>query len=1332
MIVERLVRKMPRNGEGSNTLASAPLRHFRNCDAWALLGEPGSGKTEALKQEATETNGKLITVAQFLIEPPTLNKDTVLFLDGLDEYRVGQNGGSVALQVGAQLRRLGVRRFRIACRSADWLGESDGDPLFKDLDHHDVLELQPLPDSDVYSIVNDTLKRDADAVTFIARAKKLGLGSLLANPQSLNLLLIATRGNPWPATRRETFELACDQLVGEQNKRYRDHYRNEGEPSKGDVLDAAGSVCALLLLANKEGIALDTAQSNVSYPTLEALSVPDQVVAGKAVRTCLFRAGDREECVVSSHRMVSEYLAARWIARQLESGLPIARVLNIILGNDGKTIAELRGLYAWLAALAPVSVRERLSRFDPMTTIAYGDVVAFTLGEKRQLLLDLKNLAATDTGFRRRIEHSTGFSALATAELATEFCGDLQAKDRSDAHQAYVDCVLTILKEGKAPITLRDDVFALINDTTRWQRIREHALDAWLSLGAPDSDVLRLLDHVTAGSVSDPDDSFAGALLLYLYPRAIPTANVMTYFHARKNPHLLGSYSWFWSCVLAERAIDEALCDLLDQVAAQDKGPLSVRAEEHYELMVDALFIRAIRVHGDSITPQQCSLWLSIGERRSDRQQRSARDKKISQWLSEPARYKALMAQLYAEAEAYEKPIEEISRLRARLDGVEAPKDLPEWHLEQAARATNELLATDHLREACQALFARPSLTIDVLHQWRIENPIRAHFLTRRMQSDLPENYYESSKRWPARTVVNADARRQLGAFLHKHIKAIESGTFEAARMHELARVWLGQIGNVRGTTPKERFADYCDHSEPIYQACALGFRNAIGRANLPSATEIVALRVKQQEHLIRNACLLGMGLLWQDGTHAIDGLPNDIVKRVVAFRLTYAADATPDWFTYLAQQRPGLVSEVLTHYARACFRTTMDRGIDGLHALAKDPRYESVARLTVPTLLRAFPIRATANKLYPLAYLLKAALRYDLDVTALARQKLRAKSMDTGQRVYWLTMAMLRGPKRFQTDLWKYVEKSPERVTHLANLLRVAGRLDTSLVLSVTTLAELIRILTPHIDPTTPLGGYVPNEAMQLADLVRDLVRKLAAIGNQAALDHIVELKADVAVSKLKFLLEEEHHALQVALREQAFEFMSPREIATILANGEPRDMADLSALVLGRIDEIAHRIRTQDTSMYRAFWNVAKGKTPTPREENLCRDQLLDYLRLELTRFECQPEAIHVSDTRSDIRIGYQSRLELPIEIKRQQNVGVWTSLRSQLIAKYTIASKSHGFGIYVIFWFGVGTLAAAPDGLKKPKSAAELQERLANILSAEERTRVFVRVIDVSWPL
>ena len=138
---------------------------------------------------------------------------------------------------------------------------------------------------------------------------------------------------------------------------------------KGALLEAAGQVFATLLLADKSGVALDPSEGSDRFPALNDFepSSPDQ--ASKALGTALFvPSTSNDQRLESTHRSVAEYLAADWLGKQIDSReLPLQRVLNLMLGFDGKAVAGLRGLYGWLA-LKSLKAQHELIKNDPLAS----------------------------------------------------------------------------------------------------------------------------------------------------------------------------------------------------------------------------------------------------------------------------------------------------------------------------------------------------------------------------------------------------------------------------------------------------------------------------------------------------------------------------------------------------------------------------------------------------------------------------------------------------------------------------------------------------------------------------------------------------------------------------------------------------------------------------------------------------------------------------------------------------------------------------------------------------------------------------------------------------
>ena len=254
---------------------SRPLEEFRSAGAYVLLGDPGSGKTEAFKAEskALKESACRITARDFIaldINSRPEWRDKTLFIDGLDEIRAGELSKFTPFeQVRKRLDKLGQPRFRLSCRAADWLGDNDR----RNLDSVSrgsrvkVLSLDPLTDSDVTRIVNDLLG-NGDAEEFIAEARERGVDGLIRNPQSLIMLAeVVAEGGNWPQSRLETFEKACSKIVSEHNE----EHRHRGQQYTLDqLMDASGRLCAVQLLAGTAGYSLWDKDADDDYPLLDA------------------------------------------------------------------------------------------------------------------------------------------------------------------------------------------------------------------------------------------------------------------------------------------------------------------------------------------------------------------------------------------------------------------------------------------------------------------------------------------------------------------------------------------------------------------------------------------------------------------------------------------------------------------------------------------------------------------------------------------------------------------------------------------------------------------------------------------------------------------------------------------------------------------------------------------------------------------------------------------------------------------------------------------------------------------------------------------------------
>ena len=374
-----------------------PLSAFREVPAYVLLGEPGAGKTTEFKQEcaASGDQAEWISARRFAkadIASRPEWRDKVLFIDGLDETRAGGREATEALdEIATRLEQLGTPRFRISCRSADWLGPVDRSSLAEVSSDGRVtaLQLDPLKRSDVRKHLADR-RPGADPNTFILGAESRGLGPMLYNPLTLELFIETTNSGGWPSTRREAFAGSCHRLVQELNPA---HPRSAQTHLPESTLAAAGRLCAIQLLTGADGFMLAPAATGTEFiPVAEvaadiakALAQPNFDVRD-VFATSLFAPGG-ELCSVPKHRQIAEYLAAAHIADLLETGrTSVGRVRTTLTSRiDDRIVTDLRGLAAWLGALSGEARREMIAS-DPVGMGLYGDISEWPVGDRRTLL----------------------------------------------------------------------------------------------------------------------------------------------------------------------------------------------------------------------------------------------------------------------------------------------------------------------------------------------------------------------------------------------------------------------------------------------------------------------------------------------------------------------------------------------------------------------------------------------------------------------------------------------------------------------------------------------------------------------------------------------------------------------------------------------------------------------------------------------------------------------------------------------------------------------------------------------------------------------------------
>lgn len=1339
--LERRVRGRLQDGSLS---APVPISRYSGTRAWVLMGDPGAGKTDVFKTLAKAENGYYVEARNFVeLDDHPLTENSLIFIDGLDEISAGTAMGFTALgRIRAKLQKLGTPRFRISCREADWRGSADSQALEYLVGKDDFLELHldPLGREESAALVAHWWHSvDASSTDFIRKAEAHGLEGLLDNPQTLSMLVEAT-ASAWPASKTETYVMACDKLVKETNNQ-RLASAHTDMLSDSELLRAAGYLCAVMLLAGKATILLQkTGKSHAEAFALTDLSndkeVPGRAVCRAALETRLFRGVGGWFYPV--HRTVAEYLGAGYLMQRIHAGLPSSRVLALMLGEDGGTVPELRGLHAWLSTVATGNLRTELVDHDPLGVVLYGDVRGFTHFEKLHVLDALSREAKRYTFFRSQNWASQPFGALATRDMEEDFRALLAGSDRSPHHLALVDCILDALAHGHRMPGLKPELERVIRDASYWPGSRTEALRILIQQERiegrwPAS--RQLLQDIHERKVEDAEDELLGELLSTLYPKQIPATEIWTYFRKPKADSLLGAYWEFWHYLTKKYAPAQDIPALLDALLASGYQLDNQHDRLGSAEIVGELLLKGLRQFGAELETPRLYRWLSLGLGPHHHCPLELEHKNaLRQWLEEhPNHYKALFEHGLRLQVGKENPWGGIWQVLQHLYHAPEPRDVDQWYLSLANKTPQDEWRRHLLGKAFHFTEGKSGTNpaLELLEAWRATHPEDASWVDGFLQCPYPPNAQDQEhidfeikhKR------EELDEERQKIEFFRKTLPSFNSESAHLGALVEVANVYLNFFHNSKGDTPEERLLALLNQDREWVRLALYGLRQCLLRKDLPTAKEIIDLDAQGRRYTLATPCLAAMALRHAEDPATTLKLPEAPLETVAAFRLTNDYGNPPDWFKQLLATQPEILARVMQPLVSAQIAAKKEH-VARLYALAYDSEYAILARLIVPDLLKDFPAKAHKNQLRSLRLLIVAVLTQLDKSTALEiiANKLAGKPMDVAQHVYWFGAGLQLAPELYLEGARHYISQTQARSGHLVSLLLDQRQENRQRIAwPVAVLEFLIALLGPRSNPRqwrSGAGWVTP--AMHLGEYVEGLIATLAGIPDEASTHALAALLNENKLTQWSDTLRRAVFDQQITRRKAHFKPASVAKVCDTLANLKPANAADLWALTLDHLKQLGREIRDGNTDDYRQYWAGAK-----PRLEEDCRNTLLSDLKLRLDPLSvsAEPESRYADEMRADIKIASQG-YSIPIEIKQEYHRDLWKAIPEQLIAKYTRDPACDGFGIYLVFWFGGTSQQAARDGGTKPKTPQELQQRLALTIPEEHRHKIAVLVVDCSW--
>ena len=1350
------------------------LKDHRDAPAYVLLGEPGSGKTTAFEMEADADPERSVPVSardftELDLESHPEWRGKTLFIDGLDEMRTASGNWRRPLDsIRKRLERLGHPRFRLSCRTGEWLGEDDAAALRRLGAYHElvVLRLDPLDEDEVRKLLEDRVG-PAGASELMGYAHEYGLYGVLQHPLSVELLLEAGMDTDPISGRRGLFESACKSMSRERNPAHRAAARGATRPSEGSLLHASGGLCALNLLTDSLGWAVDPVEATPGYPSIREIENADPGIAaeelGCALRTRLF-AMTPTGCFQPIHRQIAEFLGGRFLGRLAEGrSVSPLRLRALMAGDDGAAAPSLRGLAAWIAVHSPAA-RPSLIRDDPVGVAIYGDPSEFSREDQRQLLRNLRVRA-------REIDiwhwPPSALPSLAAPGALPVVRDMISAPERDDATQSLASLALRALvhTEGSSiPRELQPPLLGVVRDSRWWPGTRAAAMKAWIGSSSADGrsidEALKLLKEIEEDALDDPRGSLTGLLLGLLYPGHVTPEKLWDYARPVAPDPIGSGHLEFWPNELPRRSEEEGcLAEVLDSLCRWLDGRPHGIDDSCTRDGVAGILAHALEQHGDDIETERLYAWLAavlplmpsegdlelstlVGRHLGvDRPEVDIRPK-VDAWLRDrPSTQKALMLEIVCRQDDDDiilgpaDPLPPTGSLT--LDDVltDAPAaDFAPWFLEQAV-----LLSESRPWLACHMLRRTGVGTADALTVDEVRSRVSGHPALEECLQSLFAPVPQPNRQHPL-ALERARKRKEWIDWVRRQAGALARGEGPPNLYHDVASAYLGVNRSVRGDTPGERVRSLFLGDDELSCVALDGLRRVPRRTDLPTLDELVRL---DEDGRISYFILPLLAALEEEERIADEHRARpegETLRRALGSLLLAKGRDIPDpvWYRRALQSNAEEVADAFVKVYGSRIRRSS--GVDKhLHALTRAGSHAEVARLALPRLLMSFPAKATAEQVFHLDYLIPAALEHvdPDDLASIVHRKLATASLRIGHRIRWLATGMFLGDPLLGQQLDHFLSGgSDSRARELAAFLKARTVSKRVRSLPGRSLAMLVRRLGGYHSPVSGgVPGYMSfevDESLQTDGLIRTALDALSYRHTPEATELLHALLDDEDLAAWREPIAEALDAQRVVRRDAEFVPPTIQDVLSVLNDGRPASAADLAALTVDRIRGIGAQMRDMDADEWRDFWNEGEwGKPRTPKIEPSCELALLRRLRRQMPEpVRVETEVRHAGGTRADLQVSFGD-FAVPVETKLSSSRDLWTAAMAQLIPRYARDPRSDGYGIYVVFWHGPEYAKRPTPTGTPPRTPGELQDRLTQQLPSEAQPKVSVIVLNVSPP-
>lgn len=1299
-----------------------------------ILGEPGIGKSELVEMLAKNLGVEVVAASTLVWRQLEAADGKFVVIDGLDELTERLEGQALG-KVLERLQEANWPNFILSCRAADWDLRGEHDLSLAPVGRPRIYSLKPLSTDQARQFLEINFP-DSDPTEIIEHLGTYDLQDLMGNPLTLGLIGEVAAGNfGLPNTKGELFEQAARILVSEQSQAKITTVMSQ-QPDA--VLDSACALCAVYLLTGSAAISRQgdatSQQDDLRVSYFETL--PDGRLANEALKTRIFRPVGGPERFVPLHRVIAEFLGARWLSSQLRGAISKRRLLSL-LTSRGVVPASLRGIFAWLAYHS-ARLSEDVIRTDPYGVLRYADIDCLSDRVASKLFDSLRSLSETNPFFRAGDWSRHPVSRLIRKEFQEEIAGILSSTDAP----VHLRILFAESLEG-APIVgeIKGILHEIVRSSNHCFAERNDIAEALWRVFAPSEKFELITDLQSLGDedstrlavslleASDFED--VGVDLFCAVLLADAGLTLCRVEKGKRSGRLRVRYYEKAAAIIPDGEISNVIKCLSPYLAASSKGGEHDGVDSIARIVLNLAYRRLCAGETNVVKIWD---WLSCLCRHYGNFEEYS--KEINGFLqSDTPLRRRLLSHI-----AFEAADEQLISNLIFIDGTALSFLVPsredtEWLIHQMASMENR---EDRLRERWRHFLSwhargkpldkslRPAARKFAGH----DEELRA-YLKQAIRPKKPDWQKQQERRRAAYKRQQKRRYEKIRESYLPHLAEIEGGGIYEDH-DRLAKVYLGLCSDLRDEDGAINRLEKVYGAE-ITPSILEGFEATLFRDDLPDALAASELLANGSEYFCFRPIIAGLLERLRSGK-GLNGIPEPTLK--LALRIAQESWLFGDEFRSEGIQEVlegellsngDLVEEFLRIWIEPALVSGLKHG-NGLYRLKSEEVWFEVSAPLAREWLISYPemVREAQGQLIEL---LTNAGRRDL-LLEIVELNADAVLPNFDSLMLWLSVDYLVSFKKFMENAQKVCTDVPDFLWHIRDRTHF-DKTSQTMQLSAQQLHLIVsefRSNWPNVDISERAiwGDRNAHDASEFIRRALESLSKDTSDDGRELLQNLVAAPKDSYTDHCKF---SRSNQLQ-QWGEASYEPPDLPTIRAVVTAGRPKRMEDFCQLVLDVFDELQAWLKGDETTPVRRFW---PNNLPLAEEE--ARDLSVNFLRQFCLPLDVElvTEKRMLRDKRADL-ILQCGAMQLPVEAKGQWHSKVWDAANDQLDRLYTDDPRGHGRGLYLVFWYGPDAphgkkLKVHPDKLVSPKTALQMREMILERIPEHRRMNLDVIVLDLT---